>query len=104
MPPTYEGRQVTGHATGEVAQLTGPMPGTPLAAGGVRAAQAVGVGAVQPGIVARIDDDGRPVVEPGAFRIAVGGRQPIPEDLMDGGTEVLIGTFQVSGEPLTLGA
>jgi len=41
-----------------------------------------------------IDEAGRRVVEPGQFQIAVGGRQPRPEDLA-GGTEVLIQTVEV---------
>ena len=45
-----------------------------------------------------IDDEGRRVIEPGEFQVAVGGRQPRPEDLMGEGTAVLIGTFEVVGE------
>ena len=41
-----------------------------------------------------IDEAGRRVVEPGQFQVAVGGRQPRPEDLA-GGTEVLIQTVEV---------
>ena len=41
-----------------------------------------------------IDDVGQRVVEPGEFQIAVGGRQPRPEDLA-GGVEVLIQTVEV---------
>lgn len=53
LPGTYEGPEITGTITPEAAQLTGLMPGTPVVAGGGdQAAQAVGVGAVQPGIVA----------------------------------------------------
>jgi beta-glucosidase len=42
-----------------------------------------------------IDDSGQPIVEPGEFQIAVGGRQPKPDDLKGEGKEVLIGTFKV---------
>jgi xylulokinase len=52
MPRTFEGPEFTGHVSEEAAALTGLKPGTPVAAGGGdQAAQAVGVGAVQPGIV-----------------------------------------------------
>jgi xylulokinase len=52
MPKTFEGPEFTGHITGEAASLTGLKAGTPVAAGGGdQAAQAVGVGAVEPGIV-----------------------------------------------------
>ena len=45
-----------------------------------------------------IDDQGRRVIEPGEFQVAVGGRQPSSEDLLGEGTAVLIGAFEVSGE------
>jgi xylulokinase len=52
MPPTFEGPEFTGQVTDEAASITGLMAGTPVAAGGGdQAAQAVGVGAVEPGIV-----------------------------------------------------
>jgi xylulokinase len=52
MPRTFEGPEFTGHVTAEAAALTGLKVGTPVAAGGGdQAAQAVGVGAVEPGIV-----------------------------------------------------
>ena len=52
MPPLYEGPQITGHLTPSAAASTGLMAGTPvMAGGGDQAAQAVGVGAVEPGIV-----------------------------------------------------
>ena len=52
MPRTFEGTEFTGHVTEEVASLTGLKVGTPVAAGGGdQAAQAVGVGAVEAGIV-----------------------------------------------------
>jgi len=53
MPPTYEGPEFTGQVTAEAAATTGLIAGTPVAAGGGdQAAQAVGVGAVKPGVVA----------------------------------------------------
>ena len=53
MPPTFEGPEFTGQVSVEAAALTGLKPGTPVAAGGGdQAAQAVGVGAVEPGVVA----------------------------------------------------
>ena len=53
MPPTYEGPSVTGAVTAAAAEATGLRAGTPVVAGGGdQAANAVGVGAVDPGIVA----------------------------------------------------
>jgi xylulokinase len=52
MPRTFEGPEFTGRVTLEAAEATGLKEGTPVAAGGGdQAAQAVGVGAVEPGIV-----------------------------------------------------
>jgi xylulokinase len=52
MPPTFEGPAFTGYVSQEAAALSGLRAGTPVAAGGGdQAAQAVGVGAVEPGIV-----------------------------------------------------
>ncbi|HNM35746.1 MAG TPA: xylulokinase [Anaerolineales bacterium] len=52
MPRTFEGTAFTGKVTEEAARLTGLKAGTPVAAGGGdQAAGAVGVGAVEPGIV-----------------------------------------------------
>jgi xylulokinase len=53
MPPTFEGPEFTGRVSAEAAALTGLKAGTPVAAGGGdQAAQAVGVGVVEAGIVA----------------------------------------------------
>lgn len=53
MPPTFEGQEVTGQVNSHAAKATGLRAGTPVVAGGGdQAAQAVGVGAVRPGIVA----------------------------------------------------
>lgn len=52
-PPTFEGSAFTGQVTPAAAAATGLKAGTPVAAGGGdQAAQAVGVGAVEPGVVA----------------------------------------------------
>jgi xylulokinase len=53
LPPTFEGPVVTGSVTAEAAAVTGLRAGTPVVAGGGdQAANAVGVGAVAPGVVA----------------------------------------------------
>ena len=53
MPQTFEGPEITGVITPEAAAETGLEAGTPVVGGGGdQAAQAVGVGAVTPGIVA----------------------------------------------------
>jgi xylulokinase len=53
MPPTFEGPEFTGQITPEAAAETGLKAGTPVVAGGGdQSAQAVGVGAVEPGVVA----------------------------------------------------
>ena len=53
LPKLYEGPQVTGVLSSEMAKATGLLTGTPVVAGGGdQAAQAVGVGAVEEGIVA----------------------------------------------------
>jgi len=53
MPQAFEGPQITGRITLEAAAQTGLEAGTPVVGGGGdQAAQAVGVGAVTPGIVA----------------------------------------------------
>jgi xylulokinase len=52
MPKTFEGTEFTGYVNEEAARLTGLKVGAPVAAGGGdQAAGAVGVGAVEPGIV-----------------------------------------------------
>jgi xylulokinase len=87
LPQVFEGPQVTGTITAEAAQLTGLKAGTPVVGGGGdQAAQAVGVGAVQAGIVALtlgtsgvvFATTGAPFIEPQgrlhAFCHAVPGR------------------------------
>ncbi len=52
LPATYEGPALTGRVSEDAARATGLLPGTPVVAGGGdQAAAAVGVGAVQEGIV-----------------------------------------------------
>jgi xylulokinase len=53
LPPTFEGPEVTGRVTAAAAEATGLRAGTPVVAGGGdQSANAVGVGAVEPGVVA----------------------------------------------------
>lgn len=53
LPPTFEGTAVTGTISRTAAEVTGVKAGTPVVGGGGdQAAQAVGVGAVESGIVA----------------------------------------------------
>jgi xylulokinase len=53
LPPTFEGPEVTGEVTATAAEATGLRAGTPVVAGGGdQSANAVGVGAVEPGVVA----------------------------------------------------
>jgi xylulokinase len=53
LPPTYEGPEITGYLSDTAAKATGLLAGTPvMAGGGDQAAQGVGVGAVQEGIIA----------------------------------------------------
>ncbi len=53
LPQTFEGPEVTGHISAEGAEVTGLKAGTPVVGGGGdQAAQAVGVGVVQAGIIA----------------------------------------------------
>jgi xylulokinase len=53
LPDTHEGPSVTGAVSATAAEATGLAPGTPVVAGGGdQAANAVGVGAVDPGVVA----------------------------------------------------
>lgn len=52
LPRTYEGTAITGSISAEAAEATGLRAGTPVVAGGGdQAAAAVGVGAVEPGLV-----------------------------------------------------
>jgi xylulokinase len=72
-PRTWEGPDVTGEVTATAAEATGLRPGTPVVAGaGDQAGNAVGVGAISPGVVAlSLGTSGvifaatdRPIIEP----------------------------------------
>lgn len=53
LPPTFEGPEITGRITREAAEATDLREGTPVVAGGGdQSAQAVGVGAIRPGVLA----------------------------------------------------
>lgn len=53
LPRTFEGPEITGRVTAEAAEATGLREGTPIVAGGGdQSAQAVGVGAIRPGVLA----------------------------------------------------
>ena len=53
LPPTYEGPETTGTISAGAAAETGLASGTPVVAGGGdQSAQAIGVGAVEPGVLA----------------------------------------------------
>lgn len=53
LPKTFEGPEVTGRVTRAAAEATGLKEGTPVVAGGGdQSAQAVGVGAIRPGVLA----------------------------------------------------
>ncbi len=86
-PPTFEGPETTSAVTSDGAAATGLVEGTPIVAGGGdQSANAVGVGAVAPGVVAlSLGTSGvvfattdRPVIEPNgrvhSFCHAVPGR------------------------------
>jgi xylulokinase len=73
LPPTYEGPEVSGTISAAAAELTGLKAGTPVVGGGGdQAAGAVGVGAVEPGIVSLVlgtsgvvfATTGEPFIEP----------------------------------------
>ncbi len=52
LPATYEGPEITGQISQEAAALTGLQAGTPvIAGGGDQSAGAIGVGAINPGVV-----------------------------------------------------
>lgn len=52
LPPTHEGTKITGTVSAAAAEATGLQAGTPvMAGGGDQAAGAVGMGAVEPGII-----------------------------------------------------
>ncbi len=57
---------------------------------------------VRPSQMAVIDDAGRRVLEPGRFRLSIGGRQPDARSAALAGTQVLEAEFEVKGNPLEL--
>lgn len=83
IPRTFEGPEFTGSVSEKAALVTGLKVGTPVAAGGGdQAAQAVGVGAVEPGIVGLtvgtngVDRTGRPaacILSRGTWHVALHG-------------------------------
>jgi len=54
--------------------------------------------ALTPRQLSLVNDEGRRVIEPGTFQVAVGGRQPSPEDLVGKRTDVLVAMLEVAGE------
>jgi beta-glucosidase len=52
--------------------------------------------------MALIDEAGRCVLEPGMFRLSVGGRQPDPRSALLSGTAVCEADFEVTGRPLVM--
>ena len=76
LPPTHEGTEVTGTISAEAAEATGLQVGTPVVGGGGdQAAQAVGVGAVEPDTWAVTVGTSGVVFAPSAEpRVAPGGR------------------------------
>ena len=76
LPRTFEGPEVTGTITSAAAEATGLAAGTPVVAGGGdQAANAVGVGAVDPGTMAlSLGTSGVVFAPTDAPRIAAGGR------------------------------
>lgn len=52
--------------------------------------------------MALIDNDGRCILEPGRFRVMVGGRQPDKRSEALAKTPILVGEFEVRGEPVEL--
>jgi beta-glucosidase len=54
--------------------------------------------ALMPRHMSLITDEGRRVVEPGTFRVAVGGRQPTPEDSGIDGGDLVLGTLSVKAD------
>ena len=76
LPRTYEGPEVTGTVSVAAAETTGLLAGTPVVAGGGdQAANAVGVGAVDPGTMAlSLGTSGVVFAPTSQPRIAAGGR------------------------------
>ena len=47
--------------------------------------------------MALVDNDGRRVIEPGAFQLSIGGRQPRAADSVGECTEVVTASFEIVG-------
>ena len=52
---------------------------------------------VTPQQMGLVDDDGRRVIEPGAFQVSVGGRQPSAADFVGKSSQIVVGSFEVAG-------
>jgi beta-glucosidase len=52
--------------------------------------------------MALIDNDGKCILEPGRFKVMVGGRQPDRRSEVLTGTQVLAAEFEVKGEPMEM--
>jgi beta-glucosidase len=52
---------------------------------------------ITPRQLSLIDAEVQRIIEPGAFQVAVGGRQPVPEDFIGEGRDILTQTFEVKG-------
>ena len=59
--------------------------------------------ALTPRQMSIIDEDGQRVIEPGTFWICAGGRQPVPEDTGADGSDLVLGTLEVTGATATVG-
>jgi len=57
---------------------------------------------ITPRQMALIDNDGKCILEPGRFRVTVGGRQPDRRSEELAGTAVLTAEFEVTGERIEL--
>lgn len=58
---------------------------------------------LEPAQLALVDESGRRLLEPGAFELAVGGRQPSYQDfLAEGEATVLLATFEVKGDVIEI--
>jgi beta-glucosidase len=58
---------------------------------------------LEPAQLAMVDESGRRLLEPGAFELAVGGRQPSYEDFLPNGeAAVLLATFEVKGDVIEI--
>jgi beta-glucosidase len=63
-----------------------------------RGERAAGSFELAPSHLSPIDAQGRRAIEPGEYRLAVGGRQPSAQNLGEAGGDVVIATLQVTGE------